>query len=208
MKQVTQVLDLYTFDELDEDAQARAINDERDEQLETGILTDVITEQFEISIDSAFPNSDLKVEWSLSYSQGDGVNIYGTLSLEDALDNVQHQFTDQELKVLKEYIVGSGYTVKLPYNQRYTYCMTRWDDISDALYDDLETDGFEDINESLVEKFGHATQDYICDMCKKFENDGYAILEDDAYIIDTIVSNDWYFYKDGRFYGVIDDENN
>ena len=34
---------------------------------------------------SLFPNSNLKVEYSLNYCQGDGLNIYGELNIKDIL---------------------------------------------------------------------------------------------------------------------------
>lgn len=40
-----------------------------------------------------FPNSDIKVQWSLDYCQGDGVNLYGVLDYKDAIEFIKKKAT-------------------------------------------------------------------------------------------------------------------
>lgn len=69
----------YTFPELTGEAKEKAkewyLNDES--------LSWELTNNYESDLSCIFPNSDLKVQWSLSYCQGDGVNIYGSVNMED-----------------------------------------------------------------------------------------------------------------------------
>ena len=69
----------YTFPELTGEAKEKAkewyLNDET--------LSWELTNNYESDLSCIFPNSDLKVQWSLSYCQGDGVNIYGSVNMED-----------------------------------------------------------------------------------------------------------------------------
>ncbi len=70
---------VFTFPELNGEAKEKAkewyLNDET--------LSWELTDSYESDLSCIFPNSDLKVQWSLSYCQGDGVNIYGSVNMED-----------------------------------------------------------------------------------------------------------------------------
>lgn len=67
---------VFTFPELNGEAKEKAkewyLNDET--------LSWELTDSYESDLSCIFPNSDLKVQWSLSYCQGDGVNIYGSVN--------------------------------------------------------------------------------------------------------------------------------
>ena len=108
MKVVTREYEVYSFEELDVEAKERV----KSWYLDDEIRVDMLTETYEENLRLAFPNSDLKVQWSLSSCQGDGVNIFGTLNLEDAfklpesnfydfLDEYKGYFTEKEKRTIK-----------------------------------------------------------------------------------------------------------
>ena len=79
MRTVTKTYNVYKYNELSEDAK---------EKVKQWYLDDDFSPQeFENScmdaLNRLFPNSDLKVQFSLSACQGDGFNIYGKLDLSD-----------------------------------------------------------------------------------------------------------------------------
>lgn len=99
----------YTFPELTGEAKEKAkewyLNDES--------LSWELTNNYESDLSCIFPNSDLKAQWSLSYCQGDGVNIYGSVNMEDifvlsqnapAYNWIDGYLTEKEIRTLRFYM--------------------------------------------------------------------------------------------------------
>ena len=75
---------IYTFKELSPEAKNQAIEDARDDPKFTWDDGDsqMLTESFEQDIDDHYGlGDDMKVFWSLSYSQGDGVCFEGPVDV-------------------------------------------------------------------------------------------------------------------------------
>ena len=119
---------VFTFPELNGEAKEKAkewyLNDET--------LSWELTDSYERDLSCIFPNSDLKVQWSLSYCQGDGVNIYGSVNMEDifslpqnapAYNWIDGYLTEKEIRTLRFYMSEYKNEVKIPVNRRYSYCM-------------------------------------------------------------------------------------
>lgn len=81
MKEVTRNYEVYDYEELDVKAKEKA----KQWYLDNTFREETLTEIFEEDLTEVFPESNLKVQWSLSNCQGDGVNIYGELHLDDIL---------------------------------------------------------------------------------------------------------------------------
>ena len=109
----------YTFPELTGEAKEKAkewyLNDET--------LSWELTNNYESDLSCIFPNSDLKVQWSLSYCQGDGVNIYGSVNMEDifvlsqnapAYNWIDGYLTEKEIRTLRFYMSEYKNEVKIP----------------------------------------------------------------------------------------------
>lgn len=148
---------VFTFPELNGEAKEKAkewyLNDET--------LSWELTDSYESDLSCIFPNSDLKVQWSLSYCQGDGVNIYGSVNMEDifslpqnapAYNWIDGYLTEKEIRTLRFYMSEYKNEVKIPVNRRYSYCMADSIDLAEDFRYELENMGIRDIRVSVLEK--------------------------------------------------------
>ena len=86
MRTATVEYKVYTFAELSESAKEKV----RQWYLE-GQEPYIFSEDCEMWLSERFRNSELKVQYSLGYCQGDGLNIYGTLNLYDMYEQIQEK---------------------------------------------------------------------------------------------------------------------
>lgn len=209
MKVVTREYEVYSFEELDAEAKEKVKNWYLDDETKV----DTLTEIYETDLRIAFPNSDLKVQWSLSNCQGDGVNIFGTLCLEDAfklpesnfydfLDEYKGYFTEKEKRTINFYNSLCSNDITLPVNRYYTYCKASQAEIAYNIVDILENENIRNINMHVVNKLEKYIIDMITDICEKMKNMGYDYLynieEDD--LKEICDCNNWCFFKDGTFF--------
>lgn len=210
---VTKTINLFRFDELGEDAKEKV----RQWYLDDPIRSDMLTEDFQnMFLDYFFPNSELKVEWSLSYCQGDGVNIFGKLRLDEVVNYIrkwkpeEHQgghydptnrLSQKEIRTLGFYINQAMSTVTLPRNNRYGYCCARHMDLEDKMIACLEDWNIRDINKNLIKRFEEVCVSVIEDLCREMETMGYKYLYevDDEEISECCDANGWYFTAAGKF---------
>lgn len=181
MKEITRIETVYDFDELTESAKDNA----RMKYCESFREPDMFKECCEERIKEDFPNSELQVEFSLSYCQGDGFNVYGKMHIQDAvkyvLDNKADDFDKQEKRFLN-YLSQEGFEIKFDCNSRYGYYLNKTMDITYATEDDLEQQYFRSIPYSTISKFARCLNDLLETMCKKYEKEGYDFfyeVEDD-----------------------------
>lgn len=210
--EVTTTYQIYKFEELNAEAKEKV----KEWYLE-GQIPEIFEEDIQSQVSMMFPNSELKIQFSLNYCQGDGVNIYGTISIQDLLEfkdkfkkedinypSLEMLFTDKELKALKFYAdIISADTIKLPENLRYSYCMVNRaeiaETISEALYD------IRMIRYDVLCKFEQFTQDIISNLCREIENEGYdyfyEISEDELKVY--CESEDFDFLEDGTVFEIM-----
>lgn len=201
MRTITDTYQVYTYAELSETAKDTA----KELYLEwKGDDAFIFTEDCEYYLAERFPNSDLKVEYSLSYCQGDGLNIYGDISLTDIWNDIDKSvFTDKEKKFMEWALREYGRAVKLPANWHYCYCnSSQWDFTSD-MHDDMEYNAIRNINEKALEKFEEAAKEHLENVCSILEKDGYSFFYDipeDDELSEYFGMNEHEFYSDGRLY--------
>ena len=141
MRSVNVTYKIYEFSELSEEAKAKVKRWYLDNFYQNEEFSDICKEE----LSHRFPKSDLKVQYSLSYCQGDGLNVYGTLNLKDVLYNLsitpltsfkpEDSFTEKEKRTLCCYAKECGWEITLPQNYRYAYCMVdRIDEEISAIY--------------------------------------------------------------------------
>ena len=78
---IVKEFELYNYEELSSEAKEKAKREYLD-NLEPALFTDMV----ETDLKTVFPNSDLKVQYSLNYCQGDGLSVYGSLDFEDSFN--------------------------------------------------------------------------------------------------------------------------
>lgn len=117
--------ELYTFEELDQQAQWHAAN----ECVEWNLAEDMRI-MLEEECDRYFPNSEIEAEYDYSACQGSGLNLYGLFSLNDLVYYTYGYYLDDE--------EAASVLVKIPSNGRYTYSLWSqhkyWGIVEEALY--------------------------------------------------------------------------
>ena len=190
MRTITILKNIYTFNELSEKAKEKV----RQDYLSDEFRTEIFSEDCMNRITELFPNSDLKIQFSLGGCQGDGFNIYGEISLTDLLENLKGKFSSEELKTLEQNFMESGidsYTMEM--NHRYCYCNAFLHEFTEEVEREL------DYHLSVFDKFDTEARFYIEKLCRDFENTGYDFFfhVSDEEIEDWADANGYEFTEDG-----------
>lgn len=200
MRTIKVEYNVYRYDELCEEAKERV----KQWFLDDDLRGELFTEDVEESLNYWFPNSDLKVQWSLSSCQGDGVNVYGSLNPFDFLDFVQkgkwkqmNTLTEKEMRTIRAY--AKDLDVLLPCNRRYTYCYARFVD-ADEWIGELYDAYFRCIKEDVIRKFFKLVVDVFEKMCSEYESSGYDYLYEmaDEEVREMCEANEYEFYENGE----------
>lgn len=203
MRKITEVktYNVYRFEELSQAAKEKV----REWYLEgQSTLNYIFTEDCENRLSELFPNSDLKVQYSLNYCQGDGFNIYGEIRLDELLEKIAEKFTEKELKFFKWAFSEYDTSYKMAYNNHYCYCYCICSDnefMEDIFYE-MDNWYFRNIPEKTLEKFNKLAGEYLDSLCKEFEKEGYEwfyeISEED--LQEHCEANDYEFLENGQVY--------
>lgn len=213
---ITKEIKLYEYGELSDKAKEHVRQWFMDDPDRGILLSDDFKHSF---IKYFFPRSKLEVQWSLSYCQGDGVNIYGELDMYDMLAYIakwnpeEHRYfkhaldprdtlTDKEFERLCYYRERSGQNIELDYNNRYCYCVSKRTDFATDMISDLEYLCVRDIDRQLIVRFQEAIViPVIENLCDEMADYGYRFLYEisDEEIEDTCDANGWYFTDTGKF---------
>ena len=150
-----------------------------------------------------FPNSDLQYQYSLSYCQGDGFNIYGELNLYDILDKIKDKLTEGEIKYIN-WLASIENSVKLKMNRRYNYCICDREEMLQNITAYLELNCYKNVRYDIIIKFEKLAGKYLKDLCDNLEDKGYEhiynLTEND---IECYEYNGMSFNEDGSLYGYI-----
>lgn len=183
MRTVTETFEVYKYSELSDKAKEKVnqwyLNDPfRDTELSEAYIGD---------LQYLFPNSDLKIQYSLTHCQGDGLNIYGTLNLcdvfgviEDHSDrwevfqNFLDRMTEHEQEIIEEYTKVCGGSVTLPYNDsRYNYCISNRIDFAREWIVELRYRQYKEIQVDTICKMESLVADLFTVLAKTYEECGY-----------------------------------
>ena len=212
MQIVTREYKVYDYVELSADAKETVKQWFLDDD---GLRTETFRDIYEDDLRNVFPDSKLKIEFSLNYCQGDGLNIYGDLNINNILnlpnsgfcgntfDNLIDYFTEKELRTIRHYIDECGEDITLPQNRWYFYCCVdriNMDEWSAPLW----SAGFRHINEELIGKLKKYIVKIISYFCKEYENYGYDYLYnvDDEEMQETCEVNSWKFFENGKYFSM------
>ena len=207
MNKYIKEIKVFTFPELNGEAKEKAkewyLNDE--------ILSLELTNDYKNDLSYIFPRSELEVQWSLSYCQGDGVNIYGSVNIEDifalpgkapAYNWINGYLIEKEIRTLKFYMSEYKNEVKIPVNRRYCYCMADRIDLAEDFQYELENMGIRDIRVSVLEKAERLVKQVFSQLSMEYEKQGYAQLYEisDEDMEEICESNGYYFLENGEFF--------
>ena len=220
---ITKEYEVYTFDELSDKAKENVRQWYLDDETRTWDFTDMVNED----LNEKFPNSELKVEYSLGYSQGDGLNIYGSLDGEDALNYVKSELSPQEISDIN--LIISDITLKLKSNNRYQYCIVDRQDFVGQIFEvaadeawyhyeqthdnangDLDWENYSEASalreaysptfEESIDVFCGTLEKKLMKFCKVWEEEGYSWFYeiDDNELSEMCEVNNWEFDEDGK----------
>lgn len=187
-------IELYKFTELSENAKNTAIEKHKEN---SEIFLDCFNESCYEQISENGFKGNIKLQYSLSGSQGDGLSFSC-----DYFDNLNALFIEilgtEKQKTIDTIL--NNVSFKCNGNKGSYYCYSSKNDIS------LELDSYKGNNyliHEIVSKVESKLKDLYIDLCNQLEKKGYDDIEyqcSDDYIIETIIENDYYFTIDGKIY--------
>ena len=211
MEIITREYKVYNFSELSEDAKEKVKQWYLDDDFRPCEFENIYTEDLRY----LFNNSDLKLQFSLSYCQGDGLNIYGKLDLMDvftAIRDTEHSgnlfeqykdlFSEHEQKTIEAYMEVCGRDVELPYNRHYCYCIDDRVDFADDWIESLEYCRYKNIQIDTIRKMEKLVGRMFENLSATYEKYGYDYFynADDEVVNETCEANGWRFLEDGTFF--------
>lgn len=199
MRTETVTYKIYKYNELSDVAKAKAFEWFESVRADENYI---FTEDCEYDLKPLFPNSELQVQYSLCYSQGDGLNIFGNLYLPDIIEQVNDKLTEKELAFFKDVFKNYSAWFNMPRNNPYCYCICDRHDYTGYVACDMECDGDSRCFDQAFTRLNKYIQEYFTDLCKQYEEQGYEFFypEDDTEFIELCEANEWEFYEDGTFY--------
>jgi hypothetical protein len=146
----------------------------------------------------------VKVEFSLGYSQGDGVAFYGEIDFLKWVAKNEDKFTSKELKRLKWLYNEELFHINIgrnTYGYHYSHAYTMECLVIEELWRRALRD--EDVLAEVMEKLQSVIKEQIVELSKDFEHDGYEELEyheSNEYIRDMILANGYEFTSSGGLF--------
>ena len=211
MKTITKTYNVYSYNELSDKAKEKVKQD----YLDDPVRNDLFYEDCMETIYNLFPQSDLKIQYSLSSCQGDGFNTYGTLDVFNLINLMRNReklpisllneiekdidaFTNEELEMISQYYNYYCSSIKIPYNTHYCYSQSDYIDFADDWKDQLENAEME-YNENVIIKFEDFVKNFFSELNSMFEKDGYEFLYNvsEEEIEDWCEANEYMFLKNG-----------
>ena len=212
MRKVTEIYNVYTYLELSKEAKEKVNQWYLDDPMRNETFSEIYIEDLR----NLFPESDLKMQYSLSYCQGDGLNIYGELDLMDIFKAIRDKsycgetfadfwdaMSEHEQKTIEAYMEVCGRSVALPYNDgHYNYCVSNKTDFAEEWVEELEYQQYKKIKVDIIRKMEKLVADMFVMLSKQYEEYGYKYFyeADEEEITETCEANGWEFLEDGTFY--------
>lgn len=187
-------IELYKFTELSENAKSAAIEKHKEN---SEIFLDFFSDDCHEQISENGFKGNIKLQYSLSYSQGDGL-----LFSCDYYDNLKDLFIEilgaEKSKTID--CIINNISFKCDGNNS-RYCYASRNDIN------LELDNYyikSSINiDNLISKVESKIRDIYMNLCNQLERQGYNEIEyqySDESITETLIANDYDFTTNGMMY--------
>lgn len=200
MRTEIRTYNIYSFDELSKEVQAKVIERYKSDEW---IIENRDNDFYYYCLkyfQKLFPNSDIELQYSLSYCQGDGLEVYGSFNFLDLLHWNISDFSEKEVKTLTYYFTNIVRdNCKLDGNRHYCYYSHKVEDFYYPIVDDLEVANTRDINYEVIEKFSKITNRTLERVCYSWADIGYDMIYNitDEEIINEINANEYEFLADG-----------
>lgn len=160
--------ELYTFEELDQQAQWHVV----DECTRWNLAEDMRV-MLEEELDCYFPSSTIEAQWDFSACQGSGLNVYGQFSLNDLVHYAYGYWLDSE--------EATDVVVNIPPNRGYTYSLWSqlkyWGIVEEALYSYFEEHEEERATNPKHCKMADDITDRVNDLCYRLFDLGAEIVD-------------------------------
>lgn len=154
---------VYSFSELSTAAQEKVISDYYENE-DYPFLSDDLKEELN-QIDYFF--YDTKIYYSLSYSQGDGLQILGKFDFDKWIKD-KYNFKQS----VNDTVYNLVYSVESKSNRRYSFA-SKSDILTELDYNLYKYPNLEELINSIIDDI----KEYYIDLCKKLELYGYSIIE-------------------------------
>ena len=187
-------IELYKFTELSENAKSAAIEKHKEN---SEIFLDFFNDDCHEQISENGFKGNIKLQYSLSYSQGDGLSFSC-----DYYDNLNELFVEILGTEKQKTIDTILNNISFKYdgnNGRYCYASR-----SNII---LELDNYyvkSSTNiDNLISKVEYKLKDLYIDLCNQLEKQGYDDIQyqySDEYIAETLTENDYNFTINGLIY--------
>lgn len=206
---VTNVYNVFKYNELSEEAKEKAKQWYLD-----GQIPDIFTYDCKEDLHNLFGKNNLDVQYSLSYCQGDGFNIYGRVDAKNIFNCLENHnggtrfeefedvMTDKEKEIILDYADACG-AIELPVNNRYCYSLADYIDIADDWEYQLENySTYENINVEVLKKFEKLVRDIFNTLCEIYEDWGYKYFYEisDEDMEEMCDANGYEFLEDGKVF--------
>lgn len=191
---------LFKFNELSEEAQQKAVEKEQKYAYEDGEVLHYFSEKCkEKAKEAGF--FDTEIQYSLSYSQGDGLSFSaGSVDIDRFItEALPAPIKPSIFNALKTVI----YKVAITGNTGIHYSYASRKDVS------IETDypqhNYNDYSNiaGLIETIENHIQNVYMDLCRELEKSGYEEIEyqtSEEAARENLISNDYYFTENGEIY--------
>lgn len=210
MKVITKEYKVYSYSELSEEAKEKAKSWYLEGQ-ESSEFTHIYMEDLRY----LFNNSELKLQYSLSYCQGDGLNIYGKLDLTDVISMIKFNkagetlkefeniLNEKEIKTVEAYMEVCGRCIELPYNNgHYEYCVADRTEFAEDWIENLQYNMYKNIQVDTIRKLEKVIRDMFTALSGKYEEYGYSFFYevDDETMKEVCEANEWMFLENGKYF--------
>lgn len=205
----TQETKIYKFEELNEEAQKYAIKKQMETHYQDDYLNEMITDciKYKAVTDYCLPIDELKIEFSLSYCQGDGVAFYGKLDSQTMINIIRNSKDDDNCTLEESHIslLDKFGDISLDISRNSLgYHYSHYNTMNVFLcYDDMEFSDYE-LLENL-KKFTNEIESFFQELIKRISKEmeqiGYDTIEDycsEESCKDAIISNEYEFLACGK----------
>ena len=205
MRIQTDVYNVYKYSELCSEAKETAELEVREHTMV--LKNELLYKDIMKNLKCLFPESRLKVQYSLSHCQEDGLNIYGELNTDDLLNYIQQNknsfgfnINSKKLKRIKHYLYQTYFFIPVPKNaSHYSYDYSDKIDIAEDMKCTLLNDlHYRHVDTELIEITENIVKTIFQHLNSQWERRGYECL----YNVTEDELNAYEFYEDGKIYGL------